>query len=818
MKKKVIIIGGAAAGATAAARLRRLDQKAEIILFERGEFVAYASCGLPYYIGEVVQRKEDLLVQSTEGLQKRYRLDIRTFQEVTAIHRQNRTVEVKNVQTGEEYSESYDYVILATGASPVLPDIEGAQKASNIFMLKDIADADRIKKWIDEKAPKEAVVIGGSLSGLEIAENLKKRGIQVTIIESGRQVVKALDEEMAAIIQQHLRGQEIELIVGQALKAFGDKGRKIMLENGETLTSDLTIIASGALAENKLAKQAGLMIGKAGGVQVNEHLQTSDPLIYAIGDAAERDIEKTASLANRHGRAAADHISGKKVSVKAHLGTAAAHVFDLGIAATGKNEKTLKKLGLPFEAVHIHPSTHASYYPGSSPITLKMTFHPETGEVYGAQAIGKQGADKRIDVLAAAIAGGLTVYDLQDLELISSPAFSTPKDPVNLLGYAAGNIADGEILSASVYEAEEAAAAGKMVIDVREAFEREIGYMKGSHSIPLGELTGRLEGLPKDQPLYVLCQVGQRGALAAALLQQNGFEVYNVSGGYKTYAALQREKEAQRRPIKRKKAGEKTIMPQSIKPSEGGIKADRQLNCTGLQCPGPISQVYRTMNLMNTGEILEVTVTDPGFISDVKAWCSKTGNTFLAHASEKASMIVYVQKGHSQDLNMSTQPASAAEPQGATLVVFDQDLDKAIASFIIATGAAAMGKKVTMFFTFWGLNILRREEAVSVEGKDFIEKMFGKMMPRGPKQLPISNMNMGGMGAKMIRSVMEKKNVDSLEKLMAAAMELGVEITACAMSMDVMGIRKEELIEGVQIGGVASYLGKAEESNVNLFI
>ncbi|PAQ14003.1 pyridine nucleotide-disulfide oxidoreductase [Bacillaceae bacterium SAOS 7] len=816
--KKIVIIGGAAGGATAAARLRRVDPQAEIILFEKGEYISYASCGLPYYIGDMVPQRDSLLVQTVEGMTNRYNLDIRIETEVTNIDRQNQTITAKHVKTGEQHEETYDVLILATGAAPIVPNIPGIDQVNNVFTLKTIPDADAIKNWMKEKEPAQAVVLGGSLPAIELAENLQKRGLQVTIVEAHSQLAPALDEEMAALVHQKLRDQDIDVVLGQSVSRMDNEGQQLTLQDGTVLTSDMTIIAMGLTSESELAKQAGLEIGEHGGVSVNANLQTTDPAIYAVGDIVEANESPSASFTNRQGRAVADHIYGKNVQYSGSIGTTATKLFDLTIAATGRNEKTLQARNVPYEAVHIHPASQAGYYIGGSPITLKMTFHPETGEIYGAQAIGLTGVEKRIDVIATAIKAKMNVFDLQDLELISAPAFSTPKDPVNMLGYVAGNIVDGEAKPAHVLQIDELIAKGGMVIDVREPLEREMGYIEGSKNIPLGELKTRLNEIPKDQPVYVSCQVGQRGYLASNLLKENGFDVYNVSGGYKMYASMKRDQEERQQPIQTKVVGEQQPMTQSIQPMTGDIKADVQLNCMGLQCPGPISQVFQTMNKMNDGEVLEVKVTDPGFITDIKAWSSKTGNTFLKNETVDGATVVYVQKGAANQGQTVNAPSAASGPKGATLVVFDQDLDKAIASFIIATGAAAMGKKVTMFFTFWGLNILRREEAVSQEGKDFIEKMFNKMMPRGPKQLPISNMNMGGMGSKMIRTVMEKKNVDSLEKLMATAMELGVEITACAMSMDVMGIREHELIDGVQIGGVAAYLGQAEDSNVNLFI
>ena len=361
------------------------------------------------------------------------------------------------------------------------------------------------------------------------------------------------------------------------------------------------------------------------------------------------------------------------------------------------------------------------------------------------------------------------------------------------------------VKTVDVKEIDQLVKEGALLIDVREEAETLMGYIEGSKNIPLGELSKHLNELPADKPVYISCQSGKRGETAVQILTENGFDAYNVAGGYRAYAEHRQSMQS---------LANETEENLEI----GKIKPDKELNCSGLQCPGPISQVFQAMNQMEDGEILEVKVTDPGFIADAKAWCANTGNTFIGSETTEKTTVAYVRKGVTGRQDSAVQSGGGNANKGATLVVFNQDLDKAIASFIIATGAAAMGKKVTMFFTFWGLNILRRDEEVPQDGKDFMEKMFTKMMPAGPKNLPISNMNMGGMGAKMIRQVMEKKNVDSLEKLMENAMNMGVRIVACAMSMDVMGIRQEELIEGVEIGGVATYLGQAEDANVNLFI
>lgn len=544
-QRKIVIVGGVAGGATAAARLRRLDEHAEIIMFERGEHISYANCGLPYYIGGVIPKRQSLLVQTVQGMSKRFRLDIRTEQEVTAIDRDRHIVSVRNGKTGELYEEAYDTLILSPGAKPIVPPIEGLNEAKQMFTLRSIPDTDRIKRHVDETSPQRAVIVGGGFIGLEMADNLARRGIAVTVVEMADQVMAPLDREMAAIVHHHLREKGIELILGDGVSAFQDEGRSIVLSSGRVLPTDMTILSIGVRPENELARSAGLAIGERGGILVNEYLRTEDPDIWAIGDAIEvKDyIHGTPAMvplawpANRQGRLVADNIYGKGQPYRGTLGTAVAKVFDLTVAVAGSNAKTLQKLGVPYESVHIHPASHAGYYPGGSPISLKLTFHPESGAIYGVQGVGMQGVDKRIDVVATAIKGNLTVHDLPDLELAYAPPYSSAKDPVNMLGYVASHIVDGEVKVVHYDQIDRMVREGACLIDVRESAERDAGYIEGSIHIPLGDLRSRLDELPRDRPIVVSCQVGLRGYLATRILDQHGFDSMNLSGGYKTYAA-----------------------------------------------------------------------------------------------------------------------------------------------------------------------------------------------------------------------------------------------------------------------------------------
>ncbi|WP_187118924.1 CoA-disulfide reductase [Bacillus marasmi] len=547
MGKKIVIVGGVAGGATAAARLRRIDEEAEIVLFERGEFVSFANCGLPYYIGEVIEQRSKLMVQTVEGLNKRFKLDIRNFSEVVKINREQKTVSVKHVNTGEIYEEAYDVLLLSPGAKPRVPNWLGLNEAHNAFTLRNIPDTDKIKDFVDNQQPEHCVVVGAGFIGLEMTENLVERGVKVTIIQTGNQIMKPLDIEMAAVVQQHLIDKGVELILGDVVQSVEDNGNTLILTSGKRISTDMMILSIGVEPENHLVVEAGLEIGERGGIQVNEFLQTSDESIYAIGDAIEvvdyinenPAMIPLAGPANRQGRIVANNIvRGNVEKYPGTLGTSIAKIFDLDVASTGNNEKTLKELGIDYEVVHIHPACHATYYPGASQIALKLIFDRETGKIFGAQAVGKDGVDKRIDIIATAIKGGLTVHDLTELELAYAPPFASAKDPVNYAGYVASNIIDEGIQTVQWHEIDEIVAAGGLLIDVRNPKERDNGYINGSQCIPLDELRNHVDELPKDETIYVSCQVGLRGYLATRLLMAYGFNVKNLDGGWKTYSAM----------------------------------------------------------------------------------------------------------------------------------------------------------------------------------------------------------------------------------------------------------------------------------------
>lgn len=823
---KVLIVGGVAGGASAATRLRRLNETVEIVMFEKGPYISYANCGLPYFIGGTIKEEEKLIVTKPDLLENRFGIDVRINSEVVSIQPAKKTVTVKNHQTGKTYEESYDRLILSPGAEPKRPPLPGID-SEGIFSLRTVPDTLIIDRYISEKKPNRAVVVGAGFIGIEMAENLKDRGLDVTIVEFAPQAIAPLDLEMAAIVHEHLRQKGVNLLFGTGVASFEKTERALKVHTNTNLTidTDLVILSIGVSPESKLAKDAGLELGIANSIKVNEYYQTSDENIYAVGDAIEvphfvtgkETLIPLAGPANKQGRAVAENVLGLSIRKdKGVQGSSVIKVFDLTVAATGLNEKQCQAEGISYEKVFIHPSSHATYYPGSTQMSLKLLFTPE-GKILGAQGVGYEGVEKRIDVLATAIRFHGTVFDLEELELCYAPPYSSAKDPVNMLGFVAANIVRGQAKVFHYDEVEKLDLSAVTLIDVRTEEENYFGGLPGAKNIALDDLRTHLSEIPKDKPVYISCQVGLRGYLAQRILMENGYDVYNLSGGYQTYIAVMKDKKAREEIDQKFLLNEKSRgLPSSItehkeEKEKSSIKV-LEVDACGLQCPGPILKVAEAIKEIEDGDIVKVRSTDPAFASDVNAWCERTCNDLIDIQSEKGIFEITIKKGSEVCLVSNTQVGN-----NKTMVVFSGDLDKALAAFIIANGAAAMGRKVTLFFTFWGLNILRKNESVNVK-KNFIEKMFGLMMPRGSKKLGLSRMHMAGIGPRMIRGVMKSKNVQSLEELIKGAMDNGVTIIACQMSMDVMGIKHEELIDGVKIGGVATYLGAAETADTNLFI
>lgn len=830
MSTKVVIVGGVAGGASTAARLRRLSEETEIIILERGEYISYANCGLPYYIGGTIEERDNLFVMTPEKFRQWLNVDVRVKNEALSIDRKNKKLAVFNHATGEKYSESYDYLVLSPGAEPLRPPLPGIE-GPGIFSLRTIPDTDKIFSHIQNEMPQKAVVVGAGYIGLEMAENLKHRGLDVTVVEMAPQVLPPIDADMAALVQQYLRALGLKLRLGDGVKQFHHEksgGLNVELSSSEILHADLVILSIGVKPEARLALEAGLEVNR--GIKVNGYMQTSDPAVYALGDAVEVThlvtgkpaVIPLAGPANKQGRIVANNISGRKEVFKGTQGTSVLKIFDMTVATTGANERLLHDAEIDFHSVIIHPNSHAGYYPGANPISLKLLFSPE-GKILGAQAVGFEGVEKRIDILATALRAGNTVFDLEELELAYAPPYSSAKDPVNMVGFVASNKLKGDYKTA---EAAEILAIeninGLQILDVREKEENELGSIPGAIHIPLGLLRERLTELDKEKDIITFCSVGLRSYLAQRILILNGFEkVRNLNGGYRIYQALKKETE-KGKENNNMNSDSSTEHRESIRAAGGRVPEDCiRLDLCGLQCPGPIMQVFRKMNEMPEGAVLSICATDPGFSADIDSWCQRTGNTLLEKGHDGKGFTALVRKGNGltdkTTLAAEVKKVPATTENDKTIVVFSGDLDRALAALIIANGAASMGRKVTLFFTFWGLNILRKNEKIKVK-KPFMDGMFGKMMPRGSKKLGLSKMNMAGMGPKMIRMVMKNKNVDSLELLLQQAMDEGVRLVACRMSMDIMGISEKELLDGVEYAGVATYLDAAESSDVNLFI
>lgn len=817
---KYLIVGGVAGGATVAARLRRMDEKANIILFERGKYVSYANCGLPYYIGGTISERDKLFVQTAEGFRARFNIDIRTEQEVTSIHPNEKTVEVKELATGRTYTENYDKLILSPGAEPLRPGIEGIG-SNKIFTLRNVPDTDTIKSYVDRNQPRHAVVVGGGFIGLEMAENLHELGLDIAVVEMANQVMAPLDYSMAAIVHQQLIEKKVDLRLEDGVSRFEETngGITVHLRSGKQIATDLVILSIGVRPETRLAKEAGLAIGKLGGISVNEYMQTSDPDIYALGDAVEvlnpitgkPALIPLAGPANKQGRIVADNIVfGNRETYQGTIGTSIAKVFDLTVAAAGANAKLLKREGIAYQSSYTHSASHAGYYPGAVPMSIKILFSPDNGQLLGAQVVGFDGVDKRIEMLAQVIQRKGTVYDLTELEQAYAPPYSSAKDPVNMAGYVAANILTKKV---ETIHWRDIASLGSDVqlIDVRTADECGLRTIPGAINIPLDELRSRLSEISHNKPIVVTCAVGLRGYLAYRILVQNGFkDVKNLSGGFKTWSI------ATAKPIL-PTAGKQPQTVEATKPSSSPAKPAStsktvSIDACGLQCPGPVMQLKKHYAEINTGDRLLITATDQGFGKDVGAWCNMTGAQLVSVENKSGVIHATIEKGEPKS---SCKVMNGADNK--TLIVFSDDLDKALASFVIANGAASTGKKVTMFFTFWGLNVIKKRQKPAVS-KDIFGKMFGWMLPAHSGKLKLSKMNMGGAGSRMMRMIMKNKHIDSLESLIAQAADNGVEMIACTMSMDVMGVKKEELMDNVTLGGVASYLERAEEANINLFI
>jgi len=808
--KKVLIVGGVAGGASTATRLRRLDENLEIIIFEKGEYVSFANCGLPYHIGDVIQNRESLLVQTPESLKARFNLDVRVNSEVIEVNGRDKKVKVKT-KNGEEYEENFDFLVLAPGAKALFPPIKGIEN-KKIFTLRNINDMDKIKSEIKSNAVKKAVVVGGGYVGIEIAENLKYLGIDTRLVEAAPHILAPFDSEISNILEYELVNNGINLLTSEKVVEFQENGNEIIikLESGKSITTDMVILSIGVSPDTKFLQSSGINLGERGHILVNENLETNIDGVYGLGDSilvknyiTNQDVAiPLAGPANRQGRIVAGNIVGRNEKYKGSLGTAIIKIFGLTGASTGLNERTLKQLNISYEKMYLHPNNHAAYYPGAIPISIKALYNKENREILGAQAVGISGVDKFIDVMATSIKFKATIDDLAELELAYAPPFLSAKSPTNMVGFIGQNIEDGLLEQMFMEDLKNYNEKETIILDVREELELIGGEFDNSINIPLSELRKRYTELPKDKEIWTYCAVGLRGYIATRFLSQKGYRVKNIAGGIKS-----------EKKVIAKNQKENSLIKQNDSDIE---KEDEYLDLSGLSCPGPLVKIKEKIDKLGENEKLKVKVSDLGFYNDIQAWSKVTKNSLLSLDKKDGLTYVTLQKGQISKVTEKKEDNVIIEDNSnMTMVVFSGDLDKAIAAFIIANGALTMGKKVTMFFTFWGLSILKKKNLAK---KSFIEKMFAMMLPKNSQDLPVSKMNFFGIGAKMIRSVMKKKNIMSLEELIKKAIDSGVNITACTMSMDVMGISKEELIDNINYGGVGQYLGEAEKSNNNLFI
>jgi NADPH-dependent 2,4-dienoyl-CoA reductase/sulfur reductase-like enzyme/peroxiredoxin family protein/rhodanese-related sulfurtransferase/TusA-related sulfurtransferase len=828
MSQKIVIVGGVAGGATAAARARRLSENAEIVLIERGEEVSWANCGLPYYIGGEITDRDALIVQQKAGLARRFNLDIRTRQEVVSVNREQKTVRVRNLLTQETYDESYDKLLLSPGAAALVPPLPGVDHPK-ISVLRNLEDMDRIKGLTDQA--RTALVIGGGFIGLELAENLKHRGLDVALVELLPQVMPPLDPEMAQAIHQTLADQDVQLHLGDAVTEFVDVGGQVRasLKSGQTITADMAVMSVGVRPETGFIRDSGLELNQRQQIVVNEHLQTSDPDIYAVGDAVEvrdavlggRTAVPLAGPANRQARLAMDHAFGRAVDYRGVYGTSIVRVFDLAVGMTGRSEKVLKQQNVPYQTVYAHRGNHVGYYPGATQVSIKLLFAPEDGKILGAQALGQDGIDKRIDVLATAMYAGLTVADLEALELAYAPQFGAAKDPINIVGYVANNAWKGEEDFVSPEEVRDAGDRWTL-LDIRTPEEFEAGAVPNALHVPLDALRDRIAEVPRDKPVVTYCGVGQRAYYATRILRHHGFDAKNMTGGIVSWKLMDYSP-PEPRPLR---AADSTQTASAAamagatdqQESDSMTNKSETLDLRGLMCPGPLASLAQAARNAPVGTVLHALASDAGFASDVQAWCQRGGHELINVGRDNGTITADICVGGAPQPAVSAAGSeSDAVARNKTIVVFSGDLDRVMGAFVIANAAADMGDKVTLFFTFWGLNALRKDQAVPVE-KDVMSRMFGWMMPRGARRLKLSNMNMGGMGTAMMKGVMKKKGVDDLPTMIASAQRKGVRLVACSMSMDVMGLQQSELLDGVEIAGAAGYLANASEARVNLFI
>lgn len=805
-KKTYVVVGGVAGGAGVAARIRRRDEEGTIILFEQGPYVSFANCGLPYYAGGVIQDRKNLLVTPIETLRDVFRIDVHTQSKVTRIDPKRKLVTV--VSDGAESSYPYDELVLSPGAKPFVPPIAGVEDEA-VLTVRSIPDIDKVVGHI--AGARRATVVGGGFIGIEMAENLVRKGLSVSLVEAADQCMTTLDPEMAASVHRELSNGGVELHLASSVQAIIRQGSVVTVRTskGDVEGNDFVILAIGVRPDSTLAKDAGLALDGRGYILVNERFQSSDPHIYAIGDAiaypspfdGKPIAVALAGPANKMARLCADSmVSGTCTPYPGTYGASIAKVFDLEAGSVGLNERQAGTMGYAYAVAVTHGMDHASYYPGAKPLSGKIIYEKPSGRLLGGQMVGYGGVVAHVDVLSALIAKGGTVYDLAAFEQAYAPPFGSAKDILNMLGFIATNCLEGLDQVVTWNEADRMVRDDHaLVVDVRTPDEVALGSYPGALPVPHREIRDRMEEIPTDRPVILMCAIGLRGHIALRILRQHGYtQVWNMTGGYKTWSAMHETVLRNAGPTGHR---------------EHAAPSRLVLDACGLSCPGPIVALKGKMDMLKEGDVLEVHATDPGFANDVVSWCSMTGNTLLDSARSAGMTIVHIRKG-ARPVAGSNGPSLA---KGASIIVFSNDFDKVFAAFVLANGAAASGKPAVMFFTFWGLSVLRKQPGKRIH-KSAVEKMFGAMLPKDMDHLGLSKMRMGGMGKRMMRKRMRVKQVAQLRAMYEDAKRQGVRFIACQMSMDVMGLTKEELLDGVEVGGVGTYMQAASSSDVNLFI
>lgn len=881
MVKTYVIVGGVAGGAGAAARLRRLDEEARIVLVERGAYLSYANCGLPYYAGNVINDRSKLFVTSEETFIDVLRIEVRTLTQATAISPDRHEVVLKDLRSGTEETLQYDALVLSPGASPFIPPIEGKDDKA-VYTVRNVPDIDKVVSAIQSGA-RRATVVGGGFIGIEMAENLVERGLDVNMVEGAPQCMLSLDEDMAAQVHQALLNNGVKLHLNSKVEAIIRHGDTVEVKTsaGSIMDNDMVIMSIGVVPESGLAKDAGIKLGPKGHIIVNERFETSAKDVYAIGDAIQfrsqlTDTEQAIALAgpaNKMARLVADAIvTGTCKPYPGTLGASAVKVFSISAGSVGLGSKQLDALKIPYETAITHATSNATYYPAAPSLSAKIHYSPSTGKLLGGQLVGGAGVDKHIDVISAIIAHEGTVQDLAEFEQAYAPPFNSAKDILNNLGFIAANNMEGLTRTITADKAQTLMDNGAFLLDVRTQDEFELGSINGAVNIPQSTLRAHLNELPADRPILVICTIGKRAHIACRILSQRGFkDVFNITGGYRTWSILLKDRSLRAEDSFHAKAEppaqppaqlaaqpaaqlptqpDMNAIPQPVNgiasqpsdgtnphPAKGAVQEKAPcgysqtaaptltLDACGLQCPGPIIQLKHKIDSLQNGQSLLVKASDPGFYSDVKSWCSLTGNRLDDLKQDPdgiiTALITKATSGQPAPSSPCPPQSSALQPasgvKGATIIVFSNDFDRTLASFVLANGAAASGKDVVMFFTFWGLSVLRKHPNKRVK-KDFMGKMFGAMLPSDMDHLKLLSMNFGGMGPKMMKSRMKKKNVSQLRQMFSEAKANNVRFIACQMSMDIMGITASELLDGVEIGGVGTYMAEASKSDVNLFI